>query len=717
MPVSLEEFCRQASEIGLLSQSELSHAQDTVGSSASKEAARAFAMNLVRQKKVTVYQAQQLYNGNGATLTLGNYLILEKIGQGGMGMVFKALHRRMDRLVAVKVLPPSIVKSSSSIQRFQREVRAAAKLDHPNIVAAYDADEHGGTHFLVMQFVDGKDLSAQVREEGRLPIAKAIDYIEQAAKGLAYAHAKNVIHRDIKPANLLLGRDGVVRVLDLGLARIQGDKPNLDDQLTQSGHIMGTVDYMAPEQALNTREADARADIYSLGSTFWYLLTAESLYPGDSMVQKLVAHQNAPLRVLSEVRPDVASEVDVWLQRMIAKSPDDRFQSMDEVIHSLSDLRKHSNAIGNIGSPLSATDKSKLESATSPVTIKLDQSLIDTASQSVASFQIKTSPQIPTVAKSGKSAPRAKPSRQESRRRIWWLAAASLPLLVIATIVVIIRHGDGTETRIEIPEGSTVEIAENPQPRPPSGQAIAAAVAPSSPAPTQPLRASESNRNFWLQAAPSSPTTTQPLSPSAGAALPSSVLPTSAWEDLFSGRDTTAWSTLGSFRVQDDLLVANGGRENAISKDQYTDFELEAVWKIGAGANSGIYYRNDFDQAVSAGNEYQIADHKSNPTIYPPQNQTGSLYGLIAPSEDLMNPPGQWNTTRIVCLGTKTEHWLNQRKVLEYDTASESFRTLIRDSKFSGKDSIGNHQSNFLLLQSVIGDVSFRSIRIRKLAR
>lgn len=161
--------------------------------------------------------------------------------------------------------------------------------------------------------------------------------------------------------------------------------------------------------------------------------------------------------------------------------------------------------------------------------------------------------------------------------------------------------------------------------------------------------------------------------------------------------------------------MANGGRLNAITKEQYADFELEAVWKLRAGANGGIVYRDDPNQFVLAGNEYQIADHHLNPAIYPPENQTASLYGLIAPLEDVMYPSEQWNTTRIVCLGTKIEHWLNQRKVLEYDTASESFIALKRSSMFGGKDLIGTHQNNFLLLQSINGELSFRSIRIRRL--
>ncbi len=646
---------------------------------------------------MTVYQAHQLYNGNGSTLTLGNYLVLDKIGQGGMGMVFKALHRRMDRLVAVKVLPPAMVKTASSIQRFQREVRAVAKLDHPNIVAAYDADESDGTHFLVMQYVDGKDLSAKVRDEGRLPIATALNYIHQAAKGLTYAHGQNIIHRDIKPANLLLGGDGVIRILDLGLARIQSDAPNLDDQLTQSGHIMGTVDYMAPEQALDTRNADERADIYSLGATFWYLVTAESLYPGDSIVQKLVAHQNAPLRLLSDVRPDATSEIEAWLRRMIAKSPEDRFQSMDEVILSLDELAKHANIHRDVAGQSALSAPKRDGQTSSSGTAMTEQSLVDTAVESIGLFQIKTSNDIRRGPISGKSVTQAKPFSSFPLQRYWWLAAAVIPVLVGAAIVVIIRNNNGTETRINVPEGAKVEIVETPR-----------SVPTKSPAPTLANSVPASIEPVPQPALASLPLTSQPSQPKTSDA---------PWEDLFNGTDTSGWSTLGSFRIQDNLLVAGGGRENAISRQEYSDFELEAVWKIGPGANGGIYYRNDPDPAVAAGNEYQIADHKSNPAIYPPERQSGSLYGLIAPTEDVMYPPGQWNKTRIVCRGTKIEHWLNQRKVLEYDTSSDAFRALKKASTFFlGKDAIGNHLKNFVLLQSVSGTIEFQSIRVRQLS-
>ena len=215
-------------------------------------------------------------------------------------------------------------------------MEAAAKLNHSNIVQAYDASEHEGVHYLVMEYVEGKDLAVLIAENGPLPIAQAVDYVIQAARGLQYAHKHQIVHRDIKPSNLLLDKEGTVKILDMGLARMTGlvEEPNRD-RLTGSGQMMGTCDYMAPEQSFDAHQADARADIYSLGCTLYKLLTGHVLYKGESLLQILLAHRESPIPPLCQDRPEAPPQLDVVYRKMVAKRPEDRYQSMTEVITAL----------------------------------------------------------------------------------------------------------------------------------------------------------------------------------------------------------------------------------------------------------------------------------------------------------------------------------------------------------------------------------------------
>ncbi|PHR95021.1 MAG: hypothetical protein COA78_31020, partial [Blastopirellula sp.] len=293
---------------------------------------------LVEAELLTPFQARAVAHGKIKGLTLGNYLILDKIGEGGMGAVYKAKHKRLDRIVALKVLPRESKKNQTVIARFLQEAQTAAKLSHPNIVATHDSDEAHGYQFLVMEYIDGKDLSITIKRNGALSVIKAVDYLIQVARGLEYAHGEGIIHRDIKPHNLLVDKNELVKILDMGLARVEARDEDHDD-LTQEGAIMGTVDYMPPEQAIDTKSVDRRGDLYSLGSTLHFLLTGKPPFKGDSLLVKMLAHREQAPPDLTQVRKDVHPQLNFVFQKLMAKLPDARYQSAGELIATLQALR------------------------------------------------------------------------------------------------------------------------------------------------------------------------------------------------------------------------------------------------------------------------------------------------------------------------------------------------------------------------------------------
>ena len=333
--LTTEEFIQAITLSGLMTP----EAMQSVQHNTSAESARDLAVALVAQGKLTHYQAAALLERRKDPLVLDRYVVLERLGAGGMGEVFKALHRPMERIVALKMPPPTWVDSPEKVKRFQREVRAAAKLTHPNIVTAYDACESGGVHFLVMELVDGKDLHNLVKSDGPLPVSKAVNYVVQAATGLEHAHACDIVHRDIKPSNLLLDKKGTVKVLDLGLARFESHAITemASQELTEAGMPMGTVAFMSPEQALDAKHADHRSDIYSLGCTLYFLLTGRPPYRQDTPVKTLVAHREQAIPTLRARRKEVPATLDAIYHKMVAKRPEDRYQSIAEVIEALKD--------------------------------------------------------------------------------------------------------------------------------------------------------------------------------------------------------------------------------------------------------------------------------------------------------------------------------------------------------------------------------------------
>ena len=339
---------------------------------------------LVERGFLTRYQVDALLKGDGLKLVLGNYVIVDKLGEGGMGVVYKAWQRRLNRFVAIKTIRERVSRNEERlVKRFRREAELAAQLLHPNIVVVHDLDQHGETHFIVMEFVEGVDLARYVHDVGPLQIPQACDYIRQAAIGLQHAHEHGLIHRDIKPSNLLLSDNakassvirraitpidqmpnslrsatqsierlppsrqsatshrlpgsghGVVKLLDLGLACLNNSYEESKSSLTVKGSFLGTPDYVAPEQGRNASGVDGRADLYSLGCTLFFLLTGRPPFADGSSIDKMIKHQFDSPPDLSDFRQDVPSSVRRIVKKLMAKKPDDRFQSAQELADAL----------------------------------------------------------------------------------------------------------------------------------------------------------------------------------------------------------------------------------------------------------------------------------------------------------------------------------------------------------------------------------------------
>ncbi len=293
---------------------------------------------MFRRGWLTRWQALTLLEGR-CQFTIGRYTLLELIGTGGMGAVFKAIRPEIGRIVAVKVLKPKVLRKSSGIPRFLREIRSAASLDHPNIVQAYDADKVDGTYVLVMEYVHGRDLKAYITDKVPMSIPWLCECMRQAAQGMQHAADRGTVHRDIKPANLMVTStepDGppIVKILDFGLARFASETEE-DEGLTRVGQAVGTPDYISPEQAQNSRSADVRADIYSLGCTFFELLTGQVPFPIENLTEKLVARVRFDAPRVSSLRPDIPPEIDAIVARMMARNPADRYQTPLELARAL----------------------------------------------------------------------------------------------------------------------------------------------------------------------------------------------------------------------------------------------------------------------------------------------------------------------------------------------------------------------------------------------
>ncbi|MEC9096487.1 MAG: serine/threonine-protein kinase [Planctomycetota bacterium] len=340
MPVSKRQFIENLERAEMLTQQQVTQRLSELPKDQQPIDGETLAALLIKDGVLTSFQADRLNRERPKNLRCGNYQIQDILGQGGMGTVYKASHLMMKHDVAIKIMSQKKDdETNSRFKRFQREVQAAGKLSHHNIVSALDAGEEEGEFFLVMELVHGDDLGKISKCEGELPVEEVLDYMSQTAVGLKYAHDEGVVHRDIKPHNLLLSSDRTIKILDLGLVSLQRSDDSAEDSLTGQNQIIGTVDYMSPEQAKDVHNVDGRADIYSLGCTMFRLLTGTVAYPGTTTIERLLAHRDKPIPSLHDHRSDIPELLDRIFRRMVAKDPEDRYQSMDEVIEALETCR------------------------------------------------------------------------------------------------------------------------------------------------------------------------------------------------------------------------------------------------------------------------------------------------------------------------------------------------------------------------------------------
>ncbi len=336
VPASADDLVVLIRKSGLVDERKLTsfletHKRDGLLQSDSKKV----VATMVREGLLTYFQGEQYLLGKWRGFTLGKFKLLERIGVGGMGQVFLCEHTFMRKRMAVKVLPPTKAEDPVSLGRFYREARVASGLEHANIVRTYDIDQDGPLHFLVMEYMDGTSLLEIVKRFGPMNSLRACHYIRQACIGLQYAHSRGMIHRDIKPGNILVDRQGVAKLLDMGLARFYRDE---QDQLTlkfDDKNVLGTADYVAPEQTRDSRNIDIRADIYGMGATFYYILAGQPPFPDGTVADKLKAHQTKKAKPIRELRTDVSQGVARILEKMLAKDPKDRYQTPQDVVDAL----------------------------------------------------------------------------------------------------------------------------------------------------------------------------------------------------------------------------------------------------------------------------------------------------------------------------------------------------------------------------------------------
>jgi serine/threonine protein kinase len=644
-----------------------------------------------------------------------NYDIKRELGRGGMGVVYLAHNKLMGRDEVLKVMGRQIMDRPGALERFLREIRAVAKLRHPNIVTAYHATHMDENIVLAMEYVKGYDLAQLVKGQGPLPVALACNFVHQAALGLQHAHDEGLVHRDIKPGNLMLSRSGrkpTVKVLDFGLAKATREE-KVDGTLTSEGQALGTPDFIAPEQILNAPTADIRADIYSLGGTLFYLLCGRPPFQANSLYDIYQAHISRDAGPLNLIRPEVPAGLAALVAKMMAKDPARRLQTHAEVARSLT--------------PFFKTGIAPHEVARLAVTPGWQSTVNDAASVSVA-----VPIQPATEEATGQTAPKQGAAGPTDANAPWqglielkgtdllidrapavapvrrapipvWVAASAAGLLgsiaVAALTSIVIDTTDGRKVVARDKKPSSlippeVKIENVPAPENHSSRGDVNAQA------TQPAKRPE------------------PLT--LDATVPPPPVVAEHWVSLFNGKDKTGWATHPSqpdnWRVENGILSAAGPEVSHLytKRSDYKDIHVRAEARVDDGGNGGVHIRSAFGPArPSAQPMFPISYEAPINCTHPNANKTGSLFlpdGNAVNCPESPVPPGEWMTLEMIARGRHITVKVNGNVTTDYNESGPSYPqqghiALLRYPRLGGQP----HRPEAL--------IEFRKIEVKELDR
>ena len=604
------------------------------------------------------------------------YQMLRELGRGGMGVVYLARNTLMDRLEVLKVLNKEMLERKGTYDRFLREVRAAARLAHPNVVAAYSAVQVGHLLVFAMEYVEGADLSQLVKSRGPLPVAHACSFIHQAALGLQHAHERGMVHRDIKPANLMLmrqGQRGIVKILDFGLAKASSENP-IDGGLTREGQMLGTPDYIAPEQTLDAQNADIRADIYSLGCTLYYLLTGGPPFHATSLFELLQAHHSIEAKPLNLVRPEVPVELAAVVGKMMAKERERRYQTPAEVAEALKPFFKPVS--GGSGSSDGERSQSRPQDANRASAGVVSPAPAPAGTVPVAAPGAAVPPNDPALMwKSLVTIPApehlsdARPPAPEARRRRphWLVPSLAVGMLLLALAVawaaglLSLRTKDGVLVMDGVPEQAQVYVdQERIILHWPEGGGSLEVTVPAGRRGVQVkkdgfetfgeevtvttgARAPLHVRLVPLVSPAREPGTRDALGGVSGkktesvtASKPqrtkSDPEATPGFIPLFNGKDLTGWKTHpsqpGNWRVENGILIGSGPQASHLytNRGDYSNFQLRMEARINGGGNSGVCFRSSFGPFLPEHNPgFPLGYEAQINSTHQDRNKTGSL--------------------------------------------------------------------------------------------